>query len=68
MVQNYWDFDSILPEKLRKSILNRVCETSTGYLKVPSDLIKRVRNELSSTESNTIINASIQEYVNSKTS
>ena len=53
-----------ISESLKESILNRVCETSTGYLKVPSDLIKRVRNETGTLEQNWQINAKIQNFVN----
>ena len=53
-----------ISKKLEKSILERCCETPTGVLSIPNDLIKRVKKEAGSSEENWVTRDKIQRFVN----
>lgn len=54
----------MISEKLKKSIMNRCCETPTGIMQVPDDLIKRYKKETGSDDPNWKIKFDIVELIN----
>lgn len=61
-----YNLDKALTQKLKNSILDRVCESSTGRLIVPHDIVMRVKKELNLNEDNWDTRCKIIEFYNYK--